>query len=263
MVKLIALLSPAKTLDFESLAPVDDATDCMLLDEAQSLVAVLKKLDAAALAKLMKLSPALAELNVERYQSWRPQMTEQNSKQALFAFKGDVYSGLDAASLTAKQIRQAQGQLRILSGLYGLLKPLDRIQPYRLEMGTRLATPQGVNLYQFWGERITKLLAEQLAAAKADYLLNLASQEYFKVIKTADLEVPIIDVRFLEEKNGDYRFISFFAKKARGLMMRYILDQQPSSVTELQAFNYAGYAYCKAQSSPSEWVFTRSQVVAQ
>jgi cytoplasmic iron level regulating protein YaaA (DUF328/UPF0246 family) len=259
MVKMVAVISPAKTLDYETESPVDKTTDYRMADEAQSLVSVLRQYSVDDVKQLMKLSDALAELNVDRFKSWQPEMTGANSKQALFAFKGDVYTGLSAYTLTKPQINAAQRQLRILSGLYGLLRPLDAIQPYRLEMGKPLQTSRGKNLYEFWGDSVTDLLNEDIQELGADYLINLASQEYFRAVKSSAVCVPIITPIFKDEKNGEFKIISFFAKKARGLMIRYILDQQPTSLKSLKAFNYDGYKFCEDESDQLNWVFKRNQ----
>ena len=262
MVKMLAVISPAKTLDFDNEAPIDTETDYRLADEAQALVEVMKQKSTADLKKMMKLSDKLAQLNVDRFQHWTPTMTASNSKAALFAFKGDVYTGLSAETLTEPQIHQAQNSVRILSGLYGLLRPLDRIQPYRLEMGTRVSTDAGKNLYEFWGPKITDLLNEDLAESGAGVLLNLASEEYFKAVKTDRVACPIITPIFKDEKNGQYKIISFYAKKARGMMVRYLLEKQPKNLEDLQAFNYAGYQYSEADSSESQCVFKRPESAA-
>lgn len=263
MVKLLAVISPAKTLDFESDPPVDTSTEFKFSEEAQTLIDVLKTKSVADIKKRMKLSDALAELNVDRYQSWHPVMTQTNSKQALFAFKGDVYTGLSAETLTKAQINAAQHHLRILSGLYGLLKPLDRIQPYRLEMGTKLDTDQGKNLYAFWGDKITDYLNHEIKTEGAQALINLASNEYFKAVKAANVSVPVITPTFLDEKNGDYKIISFFAKKARGLMVRYLLDNDVQSLEDLKGFDYAGYQYSQDESDELNWVFKRAESAVQ
>ncbi|MDX1472723.1 MAG: peroxide stress protein YaaA [Reinekea sp.] len=259
MVKVLAVISPAKTLDFETESPVDEVSDYRFADDAQSLIEILKTKSSADIAQLMSLSEKLATLNVERYKQWQPEMTSANSKQALFAFKGDVYTGLSADTLTKTQIKLAQRKVRILSGLYGLLRPLDAIQPYRLEMGTKLSNSRGQNLYEFWGNRITDLLNQDITESNADYLINLASQEYFRAVDVKQLAVPVITPVFLDEKNGDYKIISFFAKKARGLMIRYILDNQPTSLKALKAFDYAGYRFSAADSDQWNWVFKRKQ----
>lgn len=259
MVKMLAVISPAKTLDFESEAPVDQNSDYRFPDEAQSLIDVLKRKSESEIKSLMKLSDKLASLNAERYRQWQPDMTPANSKQALFAFRGDVYTGLSAQTLTVAQIEQAQHSLRILSGLYGLLRPLDLIQPYRLEMGTRLATDHGHNLYEFWGDKITTQLNRDIQQEQAGALLNLASEEYFKAVDTRQLDCPVITPVFRDEKNGQYKIISFYAKKARGMMIRFLLDQQPQSLEQIKAFDYAGYQYSKQDSSEFQWVFTRPE----
>lgn len=257
MLKLMAVISPAKTLDFESSAPVEEVSHFRCEDQSQTLIDVLKRKSVSDIKNLMKLSDKLAQLNVDRYAQWQPIMTPQNSKQALFAFKGDVYTGLSAETLTAEQCEKAQNSLRILSGLYGLLRPLDSIQPYRLEMGTSLVTEQGTNLYQFWGDTVTDLLNGDIQQTESEVLLNLASIEYFRAVNTARLSVPVITPMFKDKKNGEYKIISFFAKKARGLMVRYMLDHSIQTLDDLRAFNYAGYRYDSASSSQDEWVFLR------
>ncbi len=258
MVKVLAVISPAKTLDFETEAPVANISHCRFLDQSQALIELLKKKSLDDISKLMKLSDKLTELNVSRYQQWTPEMTVQNSKSALFAFQGDVHTGLSAQTLTLDEINQSQLQLRILSGLYGLLRPFDAIQPYRLEMGTRLVSPKGKNLYEYWDGQITETLNEDISEQQADYLLNLASQEYFGAVKVKQLDVPVITPTFLDEKNGQYKIISFYAKKARGLMVRYLLEQKPTTLSELKAFNYGEYRYCANDSDELNWVFKRS-----
>lgn len=215
----------------------------------------LKQKSAEDLQKLMKISAALGDLNWQRNQDWQKQMTDQNSKQALFAFTGDVYTGLSATTLTELQVKQAQKQLRILSGLYGLLKPLDRIQPYRLEMGTKLVQGDHQNLYQFWGNQITDVLQKDIEEAGVDAVINLASQEYSKAVKFDQLSVPVITPTFLDEKNGEFKIISFFAKKARGLMVRYLLDHPDASLDDLKQFQYGGYQWIPNE----DWVFQRSE----
>lgn len=259
MLKLLTVISPAKKLDFDSEAPVSEFSDFRFPEEAQILVSQLKQYSVEDIMKLMKLSNSLAELNVERYNSWHPEMTAQNSKQALFAFKGDVYTGLSAETLTQNQIDKAQNQLRILSGLYGLLKPLDLIQPYRLEMGTKLKTERGGNLYQFWGSHLTELLNRDIKAQEADILINLASVEYFSALQKKDIDVPVITPVFLDEKNGEYKVRSFFAKKARGMMVRYLLDNDLSKIDDLKDFDYGGYQFDSEESDDTKWVFKRKE----
>nr|WP_132700623.1 peroxide stress protein YaaA [Reinekea marinisedimentorum] len=256
---MLAIISPAKKLDFETESPVSDATDFRFAEEAQALIAHLRDYSTDEIKKLMKLSDALASLNAERYASWHPVMTEQNSKQALFAFKGDVYTGMSADTFTQQQITDAQSKLRILSGLYGLLRPLDRIQPYRLEMGTKLKTEQGSNLYQFWGSKLTDQLNLDIDEVQADMLINLASNEYFSAVQADRVKVPVITPVFKDEKNGEYKIRSFFAKKARGMMVRYILDESPTSEEALKKFNYGGYQFEPAESNATTWVFKRPE----
>ncbi|MEJ2042932.1 MAG: peroxide stress protein YaaA [Reinekea sp.] len=255
---MLAVISPAKNLDFETEAPIEHFTDYRLADQAQSLIERLRELSVADVKKMMKLSDKLAELNVARYQQWQPVMTAANSKPAMFAFNGDVYTGLSANTLTGPQIGMAQNRLRILSGLYGLLRPLDRIQPYRLEMGTRLQIESANSLYEFWGDTITGLLEADCQENQVDVLINLASQEYFKAVNPEKLSVPVITPVFKDEKNGEFKIISFFAKKARGMMVRYMLEQELETVHDLQAFDYGGYQFSAAESDDCSWVFKRS-----
>ena len=261
MVKFFAVISPAKTLDFESEAPTDDSSRYRCAEQASALISRLQSLSVPDIQTLMHLSEPLAQLNVARYQAWQSKMTQANSKQALFAFRGDVYTGLNADTLTEPQIATAQQRVRIISGLYGLLRPLDKIQPYRLEMGTRLKTDQGANLYDFWGSRITELLNADLQAADAEVLVNLASLEYSKAIKSKSVNVPMITPVFKDEKNGDYKIISFFAKKARGMMVRYLLEGQIKDLEGIKAFDYGGYQYSAADSDQQVWTFKRSMPI--
>lgn len=207
----------------------------------------------------MSVSDSLAELNRQRFKQWKTPFRPDNSRQAMFAFKGDVYLGLDAYSMAPAEVKFAQSHLRILSGLYGLLRPLDLMQAYRLEMGTRLGTQQGSNLYQFWGDRITKSLNRELKQSDSKTLVNLASGEYFKSIKPKQLNAEIITPAFKEYRDGQYKFIQFFAKKARGLMARYLIDRKIDDPEALKDFDYAGYGYNAELSDDNEWVFTRRQ----
>jgi hypothetical protein len=211
------------------------------------------------IGELMHLSDKLAALNVARYGSWHPDFSPANAKQALLAFKGDVYTGLNAEDFTEADFDFAQVHLRMLSGLYGVLRPLDLMQPYRLEMGTKLANARGNNLYDFWGERISGWLGEALAAQGDDILLNLASNEYFGAVKRKALKARIIDTEFKDLKNGQYKIISFYAKKARGLMARYVIKERISTPEQLKAFDYQGYRYSAEQSKPDSLVFLRDQ----
>ena len=218
---------------------------------------VCRDLSPQQLSTLMHISDKLAGLNAARFAQWQLPFTAENAKAALFAFNGDVYQGLDAASLTTDDVHYAQQHLRILSGLYGVLKPLDLMQAYRLEMGTALANPRGANLYQFWGNIVTEQLNQQLETLNSPVLLDLASQEYFKVVKPKLLARPVLGVQFKDFKNGDYKIISFFAKKARGLMARYVIQQRIDQVDALKDFNLAGYQFSASHSSAQQLVFLR------
>ncbi|MBB5203929.1 hypothetical protein HNQ51_001222 [Inhella inkyongensis] len=260
---MLMVLSPAKTLDYESPPPPawvsleGELTRPEFMAEAAPLVERLRTFSPAQLGELMEISPALAELNVRRFKDWRPRSTAQNSRAALLAFHGDVYEGLDAASLDAAAIARAQRQLRILSGLYGVLRPLDRMQPYRLEMGRPLETPAGRGLYAYWGDRPTQALNRLGAQQRVPLLVNLASQEYFKVVQRRHLKLPVLELVFEEVKAGQPKVISFFAKRARGLMARYALTQGIEHPDDLRGFTSEGYAWVAAASTPQRWVFRR------
>ena len=254
---MLMVISPAKDLDFTTPAPVTDFSYPDLLDHAEQLIAVCRDKTPAELAQLMDISDKLAGLNAARFGSWQQPFTQDNAKQAIFAFNGDVYQGLQAHTLSAESVAYAQQHLRILSGLYGVLRPLDLMQAYRLEMGTGLHNPRGKDLYQFWGDIITAQLNEQLEAINAPYLLNLASQEYFKAVRVKGLTRPVIDVQFKDQKNGQYKIISFFAKKARGLMARYVVEHQVQTREALTAFTDDGYYFAPDQSSDLALVFLR------
>ncbi|MEH8020155.1 MULTISPECIES: peroxide stress protein YaaA [Rheinheimera] len=254
---MLMLVSPAKDLDFEPSAKTLAVTQPDMLAQSQQLIAICKTLTPADLSSLMHISDKLAGLNVARFSQWQTPFTEDNAKAALFAFNGDVYQGLDANSLNDDDISFAQQHLRILSGLYGVLRPLDLMQPYRLEMGTKLANDNGKDLYAFWQGSITEQLNQQLAVLKSDVVVNLASQEYFKAVKTKQLNARLITPVFKDFKNGQYKIISFFAKKARGLMARYIIQQRITSAGQLKTFDSAGYVYSAEQSSAQELVFLR------
>lgn len=256
---MLTVISPAKTLDYETPLVTDSFTQPAHLTQSRKLIRRLRELSAGDLSGLMHISDSLAELNQQRFKQWKTPFKPENARQALFAFKGDVYLGLDAYSLKPDDVDFAQDHLRILSGLYGLLRPLDLMQPYRLEMGTRLDTDQGSNLYQFWDERITRLLNQEMRQADTKTLINLASGEYFKSIKPKKLRADIVTPAFKEYRDGQYRFIQFFAKKARGLMARYLIDQRIDRPDGLKDFNYEGYTYDASLSSQREWVFTRRQ----
>lgn len=254
---MLLLVSPAKDLNTEPLARELALTQPELLAQSQQLATICKTLTPADLSSLMHISDKLAGLNAARFAQWQLPFTTDNAKAALFAFNGDVYQGLDAASLTDADIEFAQQHLRILSGLYGVLRPLDLMQPYRLEMGTKLANEHGKDLYAFWQDSITLQLNAQLAQLDSQTVVNLASQEYFKAVKPKLLQGTIITPVFKDFKNGQYKIISFFAKKARGLMARYIIQQRLTQASQIKAFDLAGYVYSEEQSSANEWVFLR------
>lgn len=256
---MLMVISPAKTLDYTSPLATQEYSLPRYLEQSSQLIEVLRKLSPNELAELMKLSDKLAGLNVARFTQWQPDFTLENARQAILAFRGDVYTGLDADSLSAADFKYAQQHLRILSGLYGVLRPLDLMQPYRLEMGTKLDNPAGGNLYEFWGEQITDSLNRCLAEQKTDVLLNLASNEYFKAVKPKQLKATLIDVDFKDLKNGQYKIISFYAKKARGMMARYVIKNKIDSVAGLRKFNTQGYYYSAEQSKPEHLVFLRDQ----
>ncbi|MNF63384.1 hypothetical protein D3C84_450870 [compost metagenome] len=254
---MLMVISPAKTLDYTTAPVTARHTLPEHLAHSAELIAQLRELTPAQIAALMHLSDKLAGLNAARFAQWSPEFTMENAKQALLAFKGDVYTGLDAESFGEDDFDFAQQHLRMLSGLYGVLRPLDLMQPYRLEMGTKLANARGKDLYAFWGERISGWLNEALAAQGDDILLNLASNEYFGAVKRKALKARIIDTEFKDLKNGQYKIISFYAKKARGLMARYVIQNRLRNPEDLKGFDLAGYSYAQAQSSPDKLVFLR------
>lgn len=256
---MLTVISPAKTLDYETPPLTEDFTQPSQLTQSRKLVRRLRQLGSDDIARLMNVSDNLAELNRKRYRQWKTPFKPENARQALFAFKGDVYLGLDAYSLNRDSIDYAQQHLRILSGLYGLLRPLDLMQPYRLEMGTRLDTDSGSNLYQFWDDRITRALNQELKRIGTDSLINLASNEYFKAVKLNKLKADIITPKFRELRNGEFQFISFSAKKARGLMARFMIDQRIDTAEGLKDFSDEGYRFAPKLSSEHDWVFTRTQ----
>lgn len=253
---MLIVISPAKTLDFESAPITDKVTQPRFLDRSQQLIDGLKKLGAADIASLMKLSDKLAGLNVARFAGWQTPFTADNAKQAVFAFKGDVYTGLDADTLDDKGIDYAQVHLRILSGLYGVLRPLDLIQPYRLEMGTRFGVGGASDLYGFWGDTLREAIQQDEALADG-VLINLASNEYFKALQAKKLKARIITPVFKDWKNGQYKMISFYAKKARGLMSRYIIDERLQQPEAIQGFDREGYRFSAEMSDGDDWVFIR------
>lgn len=256
---MLLLLSPAKKLDYDSPVRTTLHTQPMFVKQAAGLIDVLKQKSASEIAALMKLSDALAQLNVERYAAWKPKFTQTNSRQAVLAFNGDVYEGLDAPSLSDAQLNWAQDHVAILSGLYGVLRPLDLMQPYRLEMGTRLATSQGKTLYDYWGSQIAQYLNQQLEGKRSPWVLNLASEEYFKAVDLKTLKAPLVQCVFQEYKNGDWKIISFHAKRARGLMARYVIEKKLTKPEALQGFVSEGYAFDAESSTDARLVFRRKQ----
>lgn len=259
---MLALISPAKTLDYESTLPTDVHTLPRLLDQSQQLIDLSRKMSATEISKLMSVSEKIANLNVERFRDWDADFSFANARQAIFAFKGDVYTGLDAYSLSHDDLAFAQNHLRSLSGLYGLLRPLDLMMPYRLEMGIRLKNERGTNLYDFWGDRIIDLINEDLAHTSSNILVNIASDEYYKSVKESKINADIIKPVFLDQKNGQYKVISFYAKKARGLMARYIVQNKPEKIDDLKSFNVDGYYFDSESSFKGELVFKRDEKAA-
>lgn len=249
------VISPAKSLDFETDLPTKKHTESLFLKESNTVHKVLKKLKPKALSELMSISDKLADLNWERNQEWTLPFTEENARPAIYAFNGDVYTGLDAYTLPIAKIDELQDKLRILSGLYGLLKPLDLIQPYRLEMGTKLPVGKNKNLYEFWKTKITKSLNSELK--KDELFINLASNEYFDAVDVKSLKVPVITPEFKDYKDGKLKIISFFAKKARGMMVRYIIDTNAETIDDLKGFDYDGYKFDANLSKGNTLVFTR------
>ena len=256
---MLILLSPAKSLDYKSPLPTKKNTLPRFLDDSEVLVDQLRKMSPAQLGKLMSISDKLADLNAERYTSWEKDFTPENSRQALFAFTGDVYQGLELAKWKTAEFNSAQKQIRILSGLYGVLRPLDLMQPYRLEMGTKLDNTCGKNLYEFWGESITKQLNQDLKKSGGDIVVNLASNEYFSSVKKAKLDGELITPVFKDEKSGKYKIISFYAKKARGMMADYIVRNGIEDVDGLKKFTTAGYRFDADSSTATELVFLREE----
>lgn len=256
---MLIVISPAKSLDFKTPPLIQYFTIPEFLNESEKLIGRLKTLSPKQLSALMSISADLGELNYQRFQSWQLPFTTENAKQAILAFNGDVYQGLNAVTLSEEKLELAQTRLRILSGLYGVLKPLDIIQPYRLEMGTKLKYYRSKDLYAFWNPTITKKINEAVAESGSKILVNLASNEYFKSIDKKKLKAEIVTPDFKEFKNGDYIMISFFAKRARGLMTRFILENNITEPSEMLAFNSEGYAFNSRLSKSGNPVFTREQ----
>ena len=256
---MLMVISPAKTLDYETPPATARFTLPQYLDHSQELIEQLRTLSPQQIGELMHLSDKLSGLNAARFGSWTPDFTPDNAKQALLAFKGDVYTGLNAVDFSEADFDYAQTHLRMLSGLYGLLRPLDLMQPYRLEMGTKLANARGKDLYAFWGTRISEWLNEALAEQGDDVLLNLASNEYFSAVKKSALNARIINTEFKDLKNGQHKIISFYAKKARGMMSRFVIKERINNPADLKQFDAQGYRYSAEQSKPDLLVFLRDE----
>ena len=256
---MLILISPAKTLDYQSPLATERYTQPALLAHSQQLIKTARTLSAPQIKKLMGISDKLADLNATRFHDWQPDFTPENARQALLAFKGDVYTGLQAETFSDADFDFAQQHLRMLSGLYGVLRPLDLMQPYRLEMGIRFENERGKDLYQFWGDIITDTLNEALTEQGDEIVVNLASDEYFRAVKPKKLNARIIKPVFLDEKNGTFKVISFYAKKARGLMSRYIIEQRLTKPEQLTGFDREGYFFDEAASTPDELVFKRHE----
>lgn len=256
---MLAVISPAKTLDFETPPLTDAFTTPDFLDHSQMLIAKLRRISGRKLCSLMSISQDLAALNCQRYQDWNPPFTPANAKPALMAFKGDVYTGFDLDTFADEDFFRAQAHLRILSGLYGLLRPLDLIQPYRLEMGTKLATRRGKDLYKFWAGIVTAALNEAIAASGSAVLINLASNEYYGAVERKRLKARVVSPVFKDRKNGEYKIISFFAKKARGAMSDFFIRNRISEPEGLKEFAGLGYAFQPDQSTNDSFVFTRAE----
>lgn len=254
---MIILLSPAKRLDFETEPGFNKHTQAQMVAQSEILIKKLRTFSRKKISELMDLSPELAALNFERYHKWQLPFTPENAKQTILAFQGDVYRKLDAHSLTEKELDFAQEHIRILSGLYGVLRPLDMIQPYRLEMGTKLSVSGKKNLYEFWGNKLAENLSNEMADQKTKVLINLASNEYFKAIKPKNINIPIITPVFKDFKNGQYKVLFLYAKYARGMMTRFIIKNKIDRPERIKLFNEDGYAFDSNLSSETEWVFTR------
>ncbi len=260
---MLFVISPAKALDYDTPAHVKTFTQPLFVEQAGELIAVLREKSPQQVAELMDLSDQLAGLNVARYEAWSPKFTAKNSKQAVLAFDGDVYGGLDARTLNEEELDWLQQHLCILSGLYGVLRPLDRMQPYRLEMGTRLKTDKGTNLYRFWGSQIAEYLNRRARADRSPVLVNLASEEYFKAVDLKALQPRVVSCVFEEKKGAKYQIVSFFAKRARGLMVRYALQRRASKPEDLKGFDLEGYRFCAAASETDRLVFRREAPVGR
>jgi cytoplasmic iron level regulating protein YaaA (DUF328/UPF0246 family) len=254
---MLIVLSPAKTLEYTTSSITEKYSLPRFIERSADLIKTLRKMSSAQIASLMHISDPLAALNAERFDAWSRKFTLMNSKQAILAFNGDVYAGLDAGSLNAAQFDYAQSHIRILSGLYGVLRPLDLMQPYRLEMGTRLANSRGKDLYAFWEGMLTATIDQDLIEGKSKALINLASEEYFKAVQADRLSVPVITPVFEDWKGGQYKIISFYAKRARGLMARYATVNRIRRPERLKRFDMEGYAFDECDSTSHRWIFRR------
>lgn len=255
---MLMVISPAKTLDYKSPLATEHHTQPDFLEPARELIDQLKELEPHQVSNLMSISDKLGQLNAERFNEWSTPFTPSNARQAILAFKGDVYTGLDAESFSDSEFQFAQKHLRMLSGLYGVLKPLDLMQPYRLEMGTKFANQQGKDLYAFWGNTITQEI-NRLLGDDDGVLVNLASNEYFKAVHKKDIAGQLITPNFKDRKNGQYKIISFYAKKARGLMCRYAIQNGITKAEDLKKFNLDGYYFSPEQSDTNNWIFLREE----
>ena len=255
---MLIVISPAKTLDYETPSITNRYSQSDYLQEAQQLIEQMRRFSAEEISTIMAVSDKIAQLNASRFKQWCTPFAPDNAKQAILAFKGDVYSGLDANSFNDGDFQFAQQHLRILSGLYGLLRPLDLMQPYRLEMGRKIETMRGKNLYQFWGDIITTDINQQMLQSNSDYLINLASNEYFKAVKPASIQGEIITPLFKDYKNGSYKIVGVYAKKARGKLSRYIIKNRLSSPEELKSFVDDGYRFNSQLTQGNQWVFSRN-----
>ena len=256
---MLTIISPAKKLDYSQPSEAQTFTQPLLLEHSEQLLKDLRLLSPEDICSLMGLSDKLGALNYERFQEWQTPFSTDNAKQAILAFKGDVYQGLDADNMSADELSWAQDNLRILSGLYGLLRPLDLMQPYRLEMGTKFANQRGANLYQFWGDIITDQLNKLFPASAKSVLVNLASNEYFKSVQPKNINAEIITPVFMDQKGDKYKIISFFAKRARGLMSAFIIKNKITDAEQLKTFNVGGYSFNSAMSEGNKWVFCRAE----
>lgn len=254
---MLIIISPAKTLDYKSQINIVGESEAPFLKESQALIKKLQKLKPVKISELMKVSSDIAYLNHDRFAQWQYPFLEGTARQAILAFKGEVYNGLDAYSLNQEEIDYAQNHLRMLSGLYGVLRPLDMMMPYRLEMGTKLAIRKSKNLYEFWGEKIRKKVQESIDEQNEKVLVNLASNEYYKAVKAKKLKAKIITPIFKQAKGDDYKVIAIFAKKARGLMSRFIIKNRIENPEELKHFNLDGYLYNEELSNETDYIFTR------